>query len=147
KAEGIKFKNVEREQLTPDKEADLWAMVCYPQYHSTRWDGDVALIRSSKRQLRIDTKKLEATLEAVKEEQTADQKTIQHAFTFGKDGPTVRVVELERRNYNPEKGEELNIGQFRVELLKPGETKPKILVDKFDGVVQMLTSPNNKLLA
>ena len=133
--------------LNADQDVNLAAMALAPHIYSTKWDGDAALIRWSTRQMRIDTKKLEATLEEVKAEQTADKKTIQQSFSFGKDGPTVRVVELVARDFdNKNERTDGGYGQFRIELLKPGEAKPKVLVEKFAGCTQLLPSPNQKLL-
>jgi hypothetical protein len=135
-------------QLDADKDVDLVVMALYPQIYNTRWDGDIACIRWSKREMRIDTKKREATLEDVKEEQTADKKTIQQTYSFGKEGPTVRVVELLARTFDKtSEREDSGYGEFRVELVKPGEDKPRVLLDKFAGGVQLLPSPNKKLLA
>lgn len=135
-------------QLDADKDVDLVVMALYPQIYNTRWDGDTACIRWSKREMRIDTKKLEATLVDVKEAQTADKKTIQQTYTFGKDGPSVRVVELLARTFDKtDDREDSGYGEFRVELVKPGADKPHVLVEKFAGGVQLLPSPDKKLLA
>lgn len=136
-------------KLHDGRDQNLAAMILYPQIYNTRWDGDVALIRWSTRQVRIDTNKLEATLEEVAEQRTADRKPIQQTFALGKEGPFIRVAELVARNFEgkTEDRPDGGYGQFRVELIKRGEATPQVLVDQFEGCAQLLPSPNRKLVA
>jgi dipeptidyl aminopeptidase/acylaminoacyl peptidase len=141
----IKLKQFKLDQ----EDGELYHSLFYPHLHTdSRWDGDVAVVRSAKRQMRIDTRKLVATLEEGKEERTEDKKPIRTAFPFGKDGPAVRVVELKASDvgFKADRPEE-DIDVLRVELRKPGDAKPKVLVDWVYGWVQLVPSPDKKWLA
>ncbi len=70
-------------QLTPKdafeghKEDALVGMVMFPMMHSSRWDGDTAIVSWDDLRMKTDTDKLTASLEQIKPAKTEDGKVIQ----------------------------------------------------------------------
>ena len=116
------------------------ALLGFPQFHSSRWDGDVAELSWSNLNLRFDTAKREAREREVEPKETADKKPIQHQHEFP-GGAKVRLVELKARKYQ---GED-SLGLYQLEGLKPGEKRPEVILAKC-LVAQFLPSPDRKFL-
>lgn len=134
--------------LTDTNLADKETMLAWPFIYSSDWDASSAHVAWGGHRLCFDTAKMAVSHVDARLEWTDDGKLVQQRFSFGKALATVRVVELEARNPNGgNDGRDGTFGTFRLELLRPGETKRHVLLPKFSGGVQLVPAPNRQRLA
>lgn len=123
-------------------------MSTWPAIFSSRWHGDAGEVGWNSDRFRFDIAKRSVSLFQVLPEFAEGRKVVQQSFSFGTDKAGVRVVELVARNFGlGGDGEEGTFGVFRIEVLKPGATKPGVLLPKIAGCVQLVPSPDRRLLA
>lgn len=124
------------------------AMSTWPAIFSSGWDGNAAEVGWNSDRFRFDVAKRTVSLSQMLPDFIDGRKIVQQRFSFGNGKASVRVVELVARNFGlGGDGQEGTFGEFRVEVLKPGETKPSVLIPKIAGCVQLVPSPNRRLLA
>ncbi len=118
-------------------ENKLMALLC-PALYESGWRGDVASVSWNEDRLSYLTGKGQAVLERIKPDRTADGLLIMRRHQFPGRQSRVRVVVAAK-----------NIQQsrpLRVEILKPGQQEPQILLDQVQNCV-LIPAPNGKLLA
>ncbi|MBM4069229.1 MAG: hypothetical protein FJ271_09830 [Planctomycetes bacterium] len=124
------------------------AMTTWPAIFSSRWDDDIAEVGWNSDRFRFDLARRTVAFSQVLPDFADGRKVVQQRFSFGAGKPSVRVVELVARNFGlGGDGQEGTFGMFRVEVLKPGQDQPSVLVPKISGCVQLVPSPDRRLLA
>lgn len=123
-----------------DSRITLSPVIHNTRFHSTRWEGEVAIVNWSRDSIRFDITEGTVTLQDIEPELTGDKEVIQHQHQFPDGSPTVRLVELEKRS---DKGG----GLFRIEVIRSDKKQAAPIVDKSPLLVQFLPAPNKKLLA
>ncbi len=111
--------------------------------HSSRWDGDTAVVSWDDLRMKTDTDKLTASLEQIKPATTEDGKVIQDQVKLA-GGAVVRAVELVKRYRQGGAAQnEAPFGSYRVEVVKPGAKEPTVLMDEA-GFFMIYPSPDGK---
>jgi hypothetical protein len=119
-----------------------------PVLISSRWEGGRATARWSHVRLEVHPAKHQVSFGQVEPGLAADGKVIQHRYQFPPEGAEVRLVELEpaRRDELMEQFFVYPLYWARVEVRRPGEAEPRIVVARTDRCV-LHPSPDGRLVA
>jgi hypothetical protein len=125
------------------KEKDLNKLVglLSPYAYQSGWDDDVAWVRWNVDRLRYFTKKGEAVIDSVKP-LVVDGRVVQLQHKFPGGQAEVRVVSA----FDAEKQADRPNGRLRIEVLKAGQEKAEVLLEKARLCVPTV-SPNGRMLA
>jgi hypothetical protein len=117
----------------------LWALAVPAIYHSG-WEGETAWVSWYSDRLRYDTKKQVIALDVVKPEEAEDGMPVKQHYTFAESKARLRVMAV-----SDKKKERLEPDPVRVEMLKPGQQKPQLILDRAEKVA-LIPSPNRKMV-
>jgi hypothetical protein len=110
------------------------------------WDGTTFVGQWSIYNVRIDTEKRTGTFQEIrrdKDKALPEGQYVSAEYLFPEGGAAVQVISANESGKDKSAWPPVS----RLEILKPGEKKPEVIVAKTQKLVSLIPAPNKKLLA
>jgi len=99
-----------------------------------RWSSNRRNPRSYQYRVRVDTEKLVGVFGKDPRDSVVPKQSVDIEYAFPEGGATVRVISFAERNWH-------------LEVIRPGEKKPEVILGRTDKYPSLIPSPNETLLA
>jgi hypothetical protein len=125
---------------------EILGLLQAPWKGTSEWQGQVALATYGTLRVRIDTEKRTGIIDELRrEDATVDGKELLQRYAFPRSGIKLRLVLAEKtKSNNPVAPEDVHL---HLQLVPPGEKKPKLLLQIRNGFSRLSPSPDGKWVA
>jgi hypothetical protein len=128
--------------LKKEEDNNKMGALLWPTLYQSAWDGNVAQVSWNVDRMRYVTDKGKAVLDGIKPERTKDGLLIKQQLAFPGGKARVRVVVTKEPHPTLP-----NVARDRVEVIKEGQEKPTVILDKIDAGCVLIPSPKRMLVA